>query len=127
MLDLDLFFLLQAVFDLLLLFLILLLYLQVRRLQKIPFDEIEKRLKTANELCEKLSENIAKKQEISEKIISALETGASAWESTRSDSQDIKEKVRKLAQKGLSVAEIAKETGLQEGEVALILSVSKKK
>ncbi|AEH44079.1 hypothetical protein Thein_0194 [Thermodesulfatator indicus DSM 15286] len=127
MFDITLFFLFQAIFDLILLLLLFLLYLQLRRLGRIPLDEVEKRLKAANELCEKLSENLAQKKELSEKIITALETGADAWESTRKDAQDIKSKVYEMAKKGLDVSEIAKKTGLQEGEVNLILAVKKDK
>ncbi|OAG28645.1 DUF6115 domain-containing protein [Thermodesulfatator autotrophicus] len=127
MADVTIFFLFQAIFDLILLLLLFLLYLQLRRVGQIPIDEVEKRLKAANELCEKLSENLAQKKELSEKIITALETGANAWESTRKDAKDIKNRVYELARKGFDISEIAKKTGLQEGEVNLILAVKKRK
>ncbi|NPA48426.1 MAG: hypothetical protein GXO20_00440 [Thermodesulfobacteria bacterium] len=117
----------QAIFDLLLFVMVLLLFFQVRRLRNLPLDEIIKRLEAANSLCERLSKNLSEKKELSERLISALETGASAWENSRKDASSLRSKVLSLAQKGLSTAEIAKKTGLQEGEVALILSVAGKK
>ncbi len=125
--DLSLFLLVQTVFDFLLILLVLLLYFQVRRLKRLPLDEVIKRLETAHELCDRLSANLAEKKELSTKLMSALKTGAVAWENTRKDASSLKEKVLALAEEGKDLAEIARVTGLQEGEVALILSVSGKK
>ena len=121
--DIGLFLLLQSLFDILLLFLVLLLYWQVRKLKDLPLGEALEHLQRANELCERLSANLAEKKEISERLLSALETGAKAWESSKSDAGDLKKQVAQLLKKGLSVEEIARRTGLQEGEVALIVSV----
>lgn len=125
--DLTLFFFIQALFDLILFLLILLLFLQIRKLKKLPLDEVIKRLEAANELCLRLSKNLEEKKEISARLMAALKTGASAWESSRSDAPSLKEKVLRLAEEGKSLTEIAKATGLQEGEVTLILSVSGRK
>ena len=125
--DLSLFLLVQTVFDFLLILLVLLLYFQVRRLKRLPLDEVIKRLETAHELCDRLSANLAEKKELSTKLMSALKTGAVAWENSRKDASSLKEKVLALAEEGKDLAEIARVTGLQEGEVALILSVSGKK
>ncbi len=125
--DLSLFLLIQTVFDLLLILLVLLLYFQVRRLKRLPLDEVIKRLETAHELCDRLSANLAEKKELSAKLMSALKTGAVAWENSRKDASSLKEKVLALAEEGKDLAEIARVTGLQEGEVALILSVSGRK
>ncbi len=125
--DLVFFLLIQAVFDLLLVILVLLLYLQLRRLKKLPLDEIIKRLQAANDLCNRLAENLAEKREISAKLMAALKTGAEAWESSRKDADSLKQRVITLAEEGKSLSEIAKATGLQEGEVTLILSVAGKR
>ncbi len=125
--DATTFFLAQILFDFLLFVIILVLFFEIRRLKKLPLDEIIARLESANELCERLSQNLAEKKELSERIISALQTGASAWETSRKDATTLRKKVLSLAREGLSTAEIAKKTGLQEGEVILILSVSGKK
>jgi len=125
--DLVFFLLIQAVFDLLLVILVLLLYLQLRRLKKLPLDEIINRLQAANDLCNRLAENLAEKREISAKLMAALKTGAEAWESSRKDADSLKQRVITLAEKGKSLSEIAKATGLQEGEVTLILSVAGKR
>ncbi len=125
--DVSTFLLVQAIFDLLLFLMVFVLFWQVRRLKNLPLDEIIKRLEEANKLCERLSQNLSEKKELSERIISALQTGALAWESSRKDATSLRAKVLSLAEKGFSTAEIAKKTGLQEGEVVLILSVAKKK
>ena len=124
--DLSLFFIVQAVFDALILLFVLALYFQLRRLKRLPFEETIERLKAANELCERLTANLAEKKLLSERLMSALKTGAKAWEASKTDAANLKEKVRRLAQEGLSVPEIAEKTGLQEGEVALLLSVGEK-
>jgi len=125
--DLTYFLIIQTLFDLLIVVLVLLLFKQVRGLQKIPLDKALNHLQEAHALCERLSKNLAEKKLLSERLLSALETGAKAWESSKSDASQLKQKVAKMAAQGLSMAEIARKTGLQEGEVALILSVLEKK
>ncbi|NPB09002.1 MAG: hypothetical protein GXO17_01485 [Thermodesulfobacteria bacterium] len=124
--DISFFFLLQAFFDVLILVFVVALYIQLKKLQRLPFQETIERLKAANELCERLTANLAEKKLISERLMSALETGAKAWEASKTDAANIKDKVRQLAKEGLSIPEIAEKTGLQEGEVALLLSVAEK-
>ncbi len=125
--DANTFLLAQALFDLLLFLMVLVLFFQVRRLRNLPLDEIIRRLEAANELCERLSKNLAEKKDLSERLMAALQTGASAWENSRKDASSLRAQVLTLAQKGLSPGEIAQKTGLQEGEVALILSVAEQK
>jgi len=123
MIDLTFFLLIQSFFDLLILILVLVLYQQIRALRKAPLEEAIARLKKANELCERLTANLAEKKVLSERLLSALETGAKAWEETQRDADTLKKQVAQLAKEGASLSEIARKTGLQEGEVALILSV----
>ncbi len=125
--DLTYFFIIQSLFDLLILVLVILLFKNLRDLKKIPLDEALAHLKKAHTLCERLTENLAEKKVLSERLLSALETGAKAWESSKSDAGALKKQVAQMAEQGLSVSEIAQKTGLQEGEVALILSVLEKK
>ena len=106
--DLSLLFLIQSLFDLLILALVLVLFWQIQRLRKFPLEETIERLKKADELCERLSKNLAEKKVLSERLLAALETGAKAWETSKSDAVQLKKKVADLAKKGLSVAEIAK-------------------
>ncbi len=124
--ELSLFFLLQAFFDVLILCFVLALYFQLRRLKQLPFEEVLERLRAAHELCERLTTNLTEKKVLSERLMAALETGVKAWESSKTDAETLKKKVRHLAREGLSIPEIAERTGLQEGEVALLLSVVEK-
>ena len=127
MVDLTTLLLIQSLFDLLILIMVLFLFKQIRQLRHFPLDEVILRLKKADELCQRLSANLEEKRVLSEKLLSALKTGAKAWEEGKKDAQDLKKEVARLADQGLGVAEIAQKTGLQEGEVILILSVLEKK
>ncbi len=108
--DIGLILLIQSLFDVFLLILVLALYRQVRRLRDLPLEETLERLKQAHQWCEELSKRLGPPTHTSE-----------------DKSKRLKEKVLALAAKGLSAEEIANKLGLQEGEVALLLSLKDKK
>ncbi len=112
---------LQSIFDVFLLFLVLALYRQVRKLRELPIEETIERLKTANRLCEELSQHLIKKEPQDGSLSQTSDSEISKKGSA------LKKRVFALAQKGLEPPEIAQRLGLQEGEVVLLLSVGDKR
>lgn len=108
--DIGLLLLIQSIFDVFLLVLVLALYRQVRRLRELPLEETLARLKEANRLCDEMAKRLAQKSA-----------------PTSSSKETLKKRVLALAERGLSPEEIARELGLQEGEVALLLSMGEKR
>jgi predicted transposase YdaD len=105
-------FLLYALiaFDALILLLLILFYLKFKKLLNLPWEEIEESLDRAHRLVNRLKELKEKGGEEPEpKVFNP------------------KEEVLILLQKGLKVKEIAKKTGLSEGEIELILKTQKGK
>jgi len=90
-------------FDIIIIILLIFLYLKVKKFLNLPWEEIEESVKRAQALVEKLKELKEVKEVYDIKNI------------------DPKEEVIYLYKKGLTVKEIAKKTGLSEGEVELIL------
>ncbi len=109
--DIGLLLIIQSLFDIFLLILVLALYRQVRRLRELPLEETLERLKQAHQWCEELSKRLNPQtpSKVSDKMAR------------------VKEEVFGLAAQGLSAEEIANKLGLQEGEVALLLSLKDKK
>ncbi|MFN3505282.1 MAG: hypothetical protein ACK4Y7_03625 [Caldimicrobium sp.] len=95
---------LLILFDLLILVLLIFLYFKFKKLLNIPLEELEESLDRAHQLVEKLKE--IKKGE--SKVV-----GEAVF--------DPKEEVYQLYKKGLKIKEIAKKTGLTEGEIELLL------
>ncbi len=112
---------LQSIFDIFLLFLVLALYRQVKKLRELPIEETIERLKAANHLCEKLSQHLLEKGSPDGSLSSTNDSEISPKGST------LKNKVFELARKGLEPPVIAQKLGLQEGEVVLLLSVGEKR
>lgn len=90
-------------FDIIIILLLVFLYLKVKRFLNLPWEEIEESIKRAQALVEKLKELKDVKEGSENKPLHP------------------KEEVILLYKKGLSIKEIAKKTGLSEGEVELIL------
>ncbi|MFN3567910.1 MAG: hypothetical protein ACK4UR_03260 [Caldimicrobium sp.] len=101
---------LLILFDLLILVLLVFLYFKFKKLLNIPFEELEESLVRAHELVERLKE--LKKGE--GKVV-----GNSVF--------DPKEEVYQLYKKGFKIKEIAKKTGLTEGEIELLLKTKQLK
>ncbi len=95
------------VFDLLIILLLIFLYLKVKRFLSLPWEDIEESITKAQALVEKLKE---------------LKEVKGTFEHITTDP---KEEVVLLYKKGLKLKEIAKKTGLSEGEVELILKSKK--
>lgn len=82
-------------------------YMKFKKLLNLPIEEIEEALERAHQLVEKLKE------------LKKIDTQA------KSTLKNPKEEVFQLYQKGLKIREIAKQTGLSEGEVELLLKTKK--
>ncbi len=94
-------------FDVLIIILLILLYLKVKKFLVLPWEEIEESLKRAQTLVERLKELKDAREIADTKPINP------------------KEEVINLYKRGLNIKEIAKKTGLSEGEVELILKSKK--
>lgn len=95
------------VFDVIIVILLILLYLKIKRFLNLPWEEIEESLRRAQGLVEKLRELKDLKEPSDLKI------------------SNPKEEIVELYQRGLKIKEIAKRTGMSEGEVELILKSKK--
>ncbi len=96
-------------FDALILLILILFYLKFKKLLNLPWEEIEESLEKAHRLVNRLKELREKGEEPEPKV------------------SNPKEEVLFLLQKGLKVKDIAKKTGLSEGEIELILKTQKGK
>ncbi|PMP64371.1 MAG: hypothetical protein C0197_00730 [Caldimicrobium thiodismutans] len=94
-------------FDVLIILLLIFLYLKVKKFLSLPWEDIEESIARAQALVEKLKELKDVK-------------GTSDY-----NPADPKEEVVFWYKKGLKLKEIAKKTGLSEGEVELILKSKK--
>ncbi len=100
---------LLVIFDFIILILLVFFYLRFKKFLSLPWEEIEESLERAQRLVERLKEVKGIEKGV-EKVI-----------------ESPKEEVLYFYQKGLSVKEIAKKTGLTEGEIELILKTHKKR
>ncbi len=94
--------------DLFIIVMLLVLYFKFKKLLNLPLEELEESLERAHHLVQKLKE--LKKEE-----------------SSQTPGIIPKEEVFRLHQRGLKIKEIAKQTGLSEGEVELLLKTKKLK
>ncbi|MFN4131503.1 MAG: DUF6115 domain-containing protein [Caldimicrobium sp.] len=104
----ELLIVLLLLFDVVILVFLIFLYVKFKKLLNLPIDELEESLERAHQLVNKLKE-IKKKEETSSPVTFS----------------NPKEEVFKLYQRGLKIKEIAKQTGLTEGEVELLLKTKK--
>ncbi len=112
----SLLFLVQLVFDLLLLALVFMLYRRLGRLERSDPERISSALKEVERLTKRLEENLAEKKVLLDRLQKL--SGGTA-------STGFKEKVRDLYSRGKSPAEIANQLELTQGEVEIILSLIK--
>ncbi|MBA2849791.1 hypothetical protein G4V39_10405 [Thermosulfuriphilus ammonigenes] len=112
----SLLFLVQLVFDLLLLALVFMLYRRLGRLERSDPERISSALKEVERLTKKLEKNLAEKKVLLDRLQKL--SGGTA-------STGFKEKVRDLYSRGKSPAEIANQLELTQGEVEIILSLIK--
>lgn len=97
---------LLLLFDAAILVFLIFLYLKFKKLLNLPLEELEESIERAHQLVHKLRE--LKKVDESSSLPS-----------------NPKEEVFRLYQRGLKIKEIAKQTGLTEGEVELLLKTKK--
>jgi len=121
----EFYFLVQILFDLLLLLGLSFLFFKFKRLTRLPIEDISERLVLVEKLAKELKKYAEEERKLFERLRLALETGAKAWEASGKDRKSIREKIRELSRQGLSPEEISKRLSLSEGEVELVLSLER--